>query len=115
MKVEVNGELLYRKRLPNGSFGPFVHSRHLMIQLQKEQAILEQMHKLPKRHPTGLRDQSLHSTVKVKLLKLADWMKEEYKPVIRVHTLSNLKDTKELIVTNLKTRIIRKKMEMLDK
>lgn len=105
-KVEINGELFYRKCSSNGTSGILVNPRHLMVQLQKEQLRLEKEHNIPFRRPSGLCDQSLHSSVKVALLKYADTMKEEYKSVIQVHTMSNIKKARELIVTNLRDRIV---------
>lgn len=85
-----------------------------MIQLQQKQIMLEAKYNVPRRRPTGLRDQSLHSSVKVGLLKLADTIKDEYKPVIQVQTMSNVKNTKELIVVNLETRIVRQRQNSLN-
>ncbi|XP_063710121.1 uncharacterized protein LOC134838508 [Culicoides brevitarsis] len=104
--VEINGELKYRKVTD----GQLVHSRHLMIQLQKLQMKLEKQHNLPKRRPTGLCDGSLHSSVKVSLLKMADYIKENYKPVILVHAMSQITQGDDLIQVNLKNRIIRKRL-----
>lgn len=92
--------------LPETPCSLILHVREKQIQLEKDKG-------LPARNPSGMNDQSMHSSVKMALKKELHDLKERYEPAIQLHSFKVIDQAEELITCNLELRAVQIKKRYL--
>jgi hypothetical protein len=106
--VEIFGEV----RLMNVDNDKDLQTSHSLIaRLGNLQIELEELNGLKKRQPSGTCDKSLLPHIRRKLEMEIEQIKNSYQPFIKVHTIRNLQNSREILVENLKFR----KLQMIKK